>query len=590
MKTTKKFVGRCWPLGALASAIALASSPAAQAVTFQIGAIEGQFDSSLSIGASWALRNADQDLVGAANGGRGFASTEDDGRLNFKRGETFSKIFKGIHDLELKYGETGIFLRGKYWYDFELKDEHRLLYDIDDSNRKAGAQSSGVELLDAFVYHNYNLGDLNGSVRLGKQVVSWGESVFIQNGINAINPIDVAAFRRPGAEIKEGLIPVNMFYVSQTLGEQLSAEVFYQLEWDQTVIDNCGTFFSTSDAGADGCIYGNIAAGTDYNRDDPGYIYIKRHGDNDARDGGQYGIALRWFAEELNSTEFGLYAMNYHSRLPYSSSIITTANPLLSPAFGAGEAGYFLEYPEDIKLYGVSFQTNVGTASVAGEISYRPNQPLQINTVDLTVTSYNLAPVVPTQVPTSGIPGDYVRGYVRKPVTQAQVSLTQTFDQVLGASRLAVIGEVGYNHIADIGEGSGDKLRFGRNDVFGSGEYSQTSLLGPDVCATMLNSRARDCNTDGFYTRNSWGYRLRAMLEYNNAFAGVNLTPSVAWAHDVEGYGPNFNEGSKAISLGLDADFLNTYTGSITYTEYFDGKYNSLTDRDFVAVTFGVNF
>jgi hypothetical protein len=61
-------------------------------------------------------------------------------------------------------------------------------------------------------------------VRLGKQVVSWGESTFIGGGINSINPIDVSAFRRPGAEIKEGLIPVNMFYVSQSLTENLSAE------------------------------------------------------------------------------------------------------------------------------------------------------------------------------------------------------------------------------------------------------------------------------------------------------------------------------------------------------------------------------
>src|SRR3546814_10120595 len=86
-------------------------------------------------------------------------------RLNFKRGETFSKIFKGIHDLELKYGDTGVFVRGKYWYDFELKDEHRLYKDISDSNRKEGAQSSGGKILEAFIYHNYAIGDQPGSVR-----------------------------------------------------------------------------------------------------------------------------------------------------------------------------------------------------------------------------------------------------------------------------------------------------------------------------------------------------------------------------------------------------------------------------------------
>ncbi|MCP6330175.1 DUF1302 domain-containing protein, partial [Klebsiella pneumoniae] len=84
---------------------------------------------------------------------------------------------------------------------FELKDEQRLFKDIDDSNRKQAAQASGAQILDAFLYHNYAIDDLPGSVRLGKQVVSWGESTFILNSINSINPIDVAAFRRPGAEI-----------------------------------------------------------------------------------------------------------------------------------------------------------------------------------------------------------------------------------------------------------------------------------------------------------------------------------------------------------------------------------------------------
>ena len=141
-----------WRLAKLPLAVSLASTLAAPAfgVTFNIGEIEGQLDSSLSVGASWSTSKADKNLIGANNGGKGLSQTSDDSHLNFKRGETFSKIFKGIHDLELKYGDTGVFVRGKYWYDFELKDEQRLWKDIDDSNRKQGAQSSGAEILDAF--------------------------------------------------------------------------------------------------------------------------------------------------------------------------------------------------------------------------------------------------------------------------------------------------------------------------------------------------------------------------------------------------------------------------------------------------------
>lgn len=162
MTTTKR--RGIFPLHALAAATALGCATQASAVSFNIGEIEGQFDSSLSVGASWSMRSADKDYIGTRNGGHASSQTSDDGRLNFKKGETFSKIFKGIHDLELKYGDTGAFFRGKYWYDFELKDEHRLLYDIDDHNRKEGAKSSGAQLLDAFLYHNYSIGDLPGSV------------------------------------------------------------------------------------------------------------------------------------------------------------------------------------------------------------------------------------------------------------------------------------------------------------------------------------------------------------------------------------------------------------------------------------------
>ena len=591
-----------WRLAKLPLAVSLASTLAAPAfgVTFNIGEIEGQFDSSLSVGASWSTAKRDRDLIGSSNGGTGFTQTGDDGRLNFKRGETFSKIFKGIHDLELKYGDTGVFVRGKYWYDFELKDESRLFKDISDSNRKEGAQSSGAEILDAFIYHNYAIGDQPGSVRLGKQVVSWGESTFIINGINAINPVDVAAFRRPGAEVKEGLIPVNMLYVAQSLTDRLSAEAFYQLEWDQTVVDNCGTFFAV-DVLQDGCasnyhvqsypagLAGALgavgAAGSSEG------VMLRRAGDNDARDSGQWGVALRWLGDEA---EYGLYALNYHSRTPNLSyinadaasiaAIATTARGLptafQTPFVSLGLLGtgsYFLDYPEDIRLYGASFSTTLPTGTAwQGEISYRPNMPLQINTVDTTgwlASGIGGALAVGNVSAALAQAGQAHRGYNRKEVTQLQTTFTHFIDQVLGAERMTLVGEIGYTRIG--GLESLDKVRYGRDPIYGG--YN-------DASAIAMNGR------HGFYTSGSWGYRARGILDYNNVFAGINLKPNVAWSHDVDGYGPVFNEGAKAISIGLDAEYQNTYTTSLSYTNFFGGEYNTSVDRDFVALSFGMNF
>ncbi len=586
----------------LALAVALGTAAPAYAVNFNIGEIEGQFDSSMSIGASWSTTDRDMDLVGAANGGTGFTQTGDDGRLNFKKGETFSKIFKGVHDLELRYRDSGAFVRGKYWYDFELKDESRLFKDISDSNRKEAAQSSGAQILDAFLYHNYSVGDLPGTVRLGKQVVSWGESTFIGNSINSINPLDAAAFRRPGAEIKEGLIPVNMLYVSQGLTDRLSMEAFYQLEWDQTISDNCGTFFAV-DVAQDGCdtnynILGPFdpatraaltAAGLTVT--DEG-LMVPRGGDRDARDSGQFGIALRWLGD---ATEYGAYFMNYHSRTPNLSmqntgSLAVIGNALTlsqgnaaqqsaAQALLLGNGQYFLEYPEDVRLYGLSFSTTLPTGTAwSGEVSYRPNLPIQINTTDMTgrlALSFVEAATVGGPAAALGQAGAISNGYNRKEVTQLQTTFTHFFDQVLGAGRVTAVGEIGYVHVG--GLESANDVRYGRDAIFGS----------PTNPAALARY-----GRHGFVTTNSWGYRLRAIADYNNVFAGINLKPNLSFSHDVDGYGPNglFNEGSKAVSIGLDAEYQNMYTASLSYTDFFGGDYNTLVDRDFLAFSVGVNF
>src|SRR5207253_4931582 len=90
---------------ALASGLAMAQATSVYAVNFNVGEIEGSFDSSLSIGASWSTANPDHNLIGINNGGKGLSQAGDDQRLNFKKGETFSKLFKGVHDLELKYND-----------------------------------------------------------------------------------------------------------------------------------------------------------------------------------------------------------------------------------------------------------------------------------------------------------------------------------------------------------------------------------------------------------------------------------------------------------------------------------------------------
>ena len=380
-------------------------------------------------------------------------------------------------------------------------------------------------------------------------------------------------------------------------------EAFYQLEWDQTIADNCGTFFSGADVVQDGCdmnynILGPFSAAQTAGLRQAGLtvtdegLMVPRGGDRDARDSGQFGLALRWLGD---ATEYGAYFMNYHSRTPNLSMKNTSnptviggalasagTNPALAQALLLGNGEYFLEYPEDLRLYGLSFSTTLPTGTAwSGELSYRPNMPIQMNTTDVTGRlALSFVEALLAGGDPSAQAGAETHGYNRKEVTQLQTTFTHFFDQVLGAGRVTVVGEIGYAHVG--GLESRRDVRYGRDAIYGSPAGTQASNLASEAAYGW----------DGFVTANSWGYRLRALADYNNVFAGVNLTPNISFSHDVDGYGPNglFNEGSKAVSVGVDAVYQNMYTASLSYTDFFGGDYNTLVDRDFLAFSVGVNF
>ncbi len=601
----------------------------ASAVEFQWGEIEGSFNSQISIGASWRMEAQDPRLVTPGNlPGIGTASTStaDDGDANFNDGDIYSLILKGVHDLELRKGDFGVFLRGKYWYDEELANGKRPIgtsanlyvpnQKLNDSGYDDLAQASGIELLDAFVYGTWYLGENEAplDIRLGRQVASWGESTFIQNGINSINPIDVSAFRRPGAEIKEGLLPVSMLTISTSPTDALTFEAFYQIEWEKTVIDGCGTYFSTADVAATGC---NIVTVTNTFSDQVNMangLFVSRLPDIEPDDDGQYGFNVRYFAEKLAGSEFGLYYMNYHSRTPYLGGV-TSSNPILGGPPDApfipgdplgGNPQYFAEFPEDIELFGASFATNLAGFAVSGEVSYRPDFPVQINATEILTAALGYAPwsTVTPIVLGAGF-GNPVSGFDELPVTQAQITFIRFFDQVMGASRLSFAAEIGGNWVGSLPDQS--VQRYGRNTIYGMGAFTPIPLPSPPLPAGSVitceagnalagvappNSNPVNCTNDGYVTDSSWGYRVRASLTYNDVFAGINLTPNFAWSHDVDGYSPNsnFNEGAKALTLGINAEYLNRYTGSLSYTTFSGGDYNVIEDRDFLSFSVSVSF
>src|SRR5690242_4775867 len=172
-------------------------------------------------------------------------------------------------------------------------------------------------------------------LRLGRQAVSWGESTFIQGGLNAINHFDVAALRVPGSELKEAFLPQEMAVFNLQFNENVSTQLVYILHWNETKPEPAGTFFSTNDfavPGGEKVVLGFGAfsdQGVDFTSLGGPYIpdfqQVHRRDTRDAKNSGQGGINFKFFLPSLNNgTEFGVYFLNYHSRLPLISGVTGT--------------------------------------------------------------------------------------------------------------------------------------------------------------------------------------------------------------------------------------------------------------------------
>ncbi len=607
-----------WAKLPLAVAVAAGVSGQASAFSFYVGDVEASLNTTLSAGATWRTEDRDKRLIAQGNLGPEFAYTTtgastnnyDDGNLNFEKGDTVSKIVKGNTELFLNYNvdssfltRVGGFVRGRYWYDFELKDESRAMDDVGqvrELNKEAKDNASGGELLDAYVFSDWYLGEVPLSVRYGKQVLSWGESTFIQGGINTINPVDVQAFRAPGSELKDALLPVEMFYMSAGVTENITFETFVQADWEPVRPDDCGTFFSTNDFASDGCgpvlLAGQLPDSVVLAQG----LVADRLADQEADSKDQFGVAMRWYVPALNDSELGFYYIKYNSRLPYVSGVVR------DPANGENLPKYYIEYPENINLYGISINTTTpGGWSLGAEYSYRDKMPLQWNAFEL-IFGGNEVINPETGLPASllqvqreaeaggaSLDGQATKGYDSFGVSQAQFTLIKFFDQVMGASRMSLITEFGATYVHDLPDL--DEARYGRSGTFGIGTLPGGACDGTGTTGIALNINSSYCTNDGFTTDFSWGYRARLVWDYPNAIAGINLSPQLAWSHDVEGYAPqpggNFNEGNKAVGISLQGVYQNKITGNIGYTNFFGGKpYNELTDRDFVSASVSYSF
>ena len=611
--------------GALVVALLTFGATSANAIEFSKGEWSGSFDTTVSYGASWRTGDADPENIGKANlnplvvgmtnaqkrqvPGR-WSVNNDDGNMNYPNsGDLVSNTVKLTSELDVRYKNYGAFTRFTAFYDFENAGKDFL---SDDAIDRVGKD---VRLLDLYIWGENEIGDRFLNWRLGRQVVSWGESTFIQGGINVINSVDVSKLRVAGAELKEAFEGVNMIWGSIDLTPNLSMEALYMFEYREIIPDPAGAYFATNDFGTPGGSYVMLGFGAPaqpvinpdlydtvctqgrYDQTDnpnlvPSLVAIScsvavpRTDTRNPSDSGQWGLSFRYFAEKMNGTEFAFYYLNYHSRLPLNSGLAVTG-------LSASSAQYFTEYPEDIHLWGASFNSNIGTWALAGEVSYRPNLPLQADDVELL-----FAALTPLNVlyPSHALQfhsqlgdfeaGDLITGYERFGSWQTQFTTTKLFgpDNLFKANQVAFVAEVGLNYVPGLPDK--DDLRFNGpgTDTGGGNDFLTGGLRNP------ITEPAR-----GFADKLSWGYRMLMRAEYNDAIGPVSVLPRIAWAHDVDGVTPgpggSFIDGRKALTLGLGFNYLNEWIFDLAYTSYMGaGKYNLLYDRDFFSASVRYSF
>jgi hypothetical protein len=320
---------------ALTAFLFLSGAGSVQAFVFALGEVNASLDTTLSVGVLTRLQNPDPALYGLTNSingvpGQAYSVNTDDGNLNYPRGLS-SVLYKATSDLEFKWHNLGAFVRGYAFYDSKNDDvrPHTPL-----SAKAKEAVGSDAVILDNYITGKFDLGTMPLTVRLGRQVLSWGESTFIPNGINVINPIDVSRLRAPGAELREALLPVYAWDNSIALTDKLSLEAVWLLEFRRTEIDPDGTYFSTNDFASRGG--SKVMLGFGALADNQSLGAIPRANDREAGNFNQWGLAMHYLATSLNHTEFGFYYLKYNSRLPVISAVTPTVP--ISASFVQGYA------------------------------------------------------------------------------------------------------------------------------------------------------------------------------------------------------------------------------------------------------------
>ena len=541
---------------ALAAATAAAGSHALEIDTGNPD-IKLRWDNTVRYSAAWRVKERSPGLSQTAFGPTGVVGpnniNQDDGDNNFGRGMVSNRVDL-LSELDFTAGRVGARVSGAAWYDEVYNRStdnttstanHVPASEFAPETRKLMGRKA--EVLDAFAFGRFELGDMPATVRLGRHTLLWGESLFFgANGIaGGMAPLDlVKLLSVPNSQFKEIARPTGKLSGQLQISSNVSLGAYVGYEWEKTRLIPVGAYLSGSDSlgpGAERIVAGPLGA-------------FQRTPDVEARERGQGGVQLRWRADAIDA-DIGFYAIRYHATTP--SNIVTSFNGPPPPGPGAASS-FRWYYHEGVRAFGVSVAKSVDEWSLAGEASYRQNTPL--------ASSGQAA------FPAIGIGAGFDNRdnppYAVGETAHLQFSWLASLGPSFISREASFLGEIAWNR----------RVKVDRNPQ-------------------MLNPNA---------DRTATAIRTVYSPSYRQVLPGLDLTPSVGvgytWGKS-SALGPGFGPDKGGdLNVGLGAVYLGRWYANLSYVHFLgaegptlDNNSNAqftqaLKDRNFVSLSLRTTF
>jgi hypothetical protein len=494
----------------------------AQAYTFDPGDSDWRvnFDTSLQYTMGWRAEGRDNNISNS------IPNAQSD--YKFDRGDMVTNRLQTILEFQAVYQDKmGFRVSGSGWKDFAYDDKVETNpapgYGVGYSDGRYSAYTKkyhlrGAELLDAFVFKNFEVSDVPVYAKLGRFTQQWGNALFfgfssISYGQHAVDYIK--GFTQPGSEVKELFLPRAQANLVAELTPTLTVSGQYFLENAENRFPEGSTYLAPSDLLYQGPDTSAFVFG-------PGFSAGKSHDLKNINN--NFGVKAAWTPEWAHGT-IGFYYRRLDETQPWA---LAEGQP------GVG-GDVHLSYGENVKLYGLSYETTVGNTSFGLEANYRENTALASS---FTLPGFGLGPAQPYR---EGARGDIINVIAN---SFTQLGTTPLWDAGI------LLAEATYTHL--------DSVTKNKELFMGKG-YSACNGGGVEQgCAT------KDAVAVAFLFEPQW---LQVMPSIDlslpiSATYGIHGNPAYA-------AGSFYAEDSLVYSVGIRANYKQVHQVTLQYQDYY---------------------